>query len=60
MLSFEVLTVAPIDRNLVEATLLTREETDWLNGYHQTVVGILTPLLDQETAAWLAMATQPI
>jgi Xaa-Pro aminopeptidase len=60
MLCFETLTLAPIDRALVAPALLTREETAWLDAYHERVRETLTPLLDAETAAWLAQATRPV
>jgi Xaa-Pro aminopeptidase len=60
MLRFETLTLAPIDRNLIETSLLEDEEIDWLDGYHTRVRETLTPLVDPETARWLANATAPI
>ncbi|WP_448202586.1 M24 family metallopeptidase [Azospirillum sp. sgz302134] len=60
MLGFEVLTLAPIDRNLIEPTLLTPEEITWLNAYHDRVRESLTPLLEPEVAGWLLQATSPI
>ncbi|MGF1609667.1 MAG: aminopeptidase P family protein [Kiloniellales bacterium] len=60
LLGFETLTLAPIDRTLVEPSLMTREETAWLDAYHARVRETLTPLLDAETAAWLAEATRPV
>ncbi|MBV8889960.1 MAG: aminopeptidase P family protein [Alphaproteobacteria bacterium] len=60
MLCFETLTLAPIDRSLVEPALLDAEETAWLDGYHARVRETLTPLLDAGTAAWLADATRPL
>jgi Xaa-Pro aminopeptidase len=60
MLGFETLTLAPIDRNLIEPSLLDADEIDWLNAYHVRVREHLTPLVDPETASWLAAATQPI
>ena len=60
MLAFETLTRAPIDRNLIDAGLMTAEEIAWLDDYHATVRQSLTPLLDRETAAWLARVTRPI
>ena len=58
--AFETLTLAPIDLNLVDATLLTGTEVDWLNAYHQRVRDTLTPLVDDETAEWLNRATRPL
>jgi Xaa-Pro aminopeptidase len=60
LLGFETLTLAPIDRNLVEPALLTAEERAWLDAYHARVREELTPLVDAETAAWLAQATRPL
>ncbi|MCW2237762.1 aminopeptidase P family protein [Azospirillum canadense] len=60
MLEFEVLTLAPIDRNLIEPTLLTQEEVVWLNTYHARVREALTPRLDPVVAEWLGQATSPI
>jgi Xaa-Pro aminopeptidase len=60
MLSFETLTLAPIDRNLVDSSLLEEEEIAWLDRYHARVRETLTPLVDTDTAQWLAEATQPI
>ncbi len=60
MMHFETLTLAPIDRNLIEPSLLDDEEIDWLDDYHARVRDTLTPLVDPETAQWLAEATRPI
>ena len=60
MLAFETLTLAPIDRNLVEKSLLTPAELAWLDAYHARVRETLTPLVDKKTAAWLAEVTAPI
>jgi Xaa-Pro aminopeptidase len=60
LLGFETLTLAPIDTSLVARDLLSPEERDWLNRYHQRVRDSLTPLLDETAAAWLRAATQPI
>jgi Xaa-Pro aminopeptidase len=60
MLGFETLTLAPIDRNLIEASLLEDAEIAWLDSYHKRVHETLTPLVDADTARWLAAATQPI
>jgi Xaa-Pro aminopeptidase len=59
-LGFETLTLAPIDRNLIETSLLEDEEIAWLDAYHARVRETLTPLVDPDTARWLADATQPI
>ncbi len=60
MLEFETLTLAPIERALVDAAMLTDDEAAWLDGYHAGVRETLTPLVDAETLAWLKTATAPI
>jgi Xaa-Pro aminopeptidase len=60
MMRFETLTLAPIDRNLIEPSLLDDAEIDWLDDYHARVRATLTPLVDSDTAHWLAATTQPI
>jgi Xaa-Pro aminopeptidase len=58
--AFETLTLAPIERRLIVANMLTPEETEWLDGYHARVAQTLSPLVDAETRAWLAAATRPL
>ena len=57
---FETLTLAPIDRRLIAAKLLTVEERDWLNAYHARVERELSPLLAADDAAWLKKACAKI
>ncbi len=60
MMEFETITLAPIDLDLVETSLLTEEEREWLNAYHARVREMLTPLVDTETRTWLQTATRAI
>jgi Xaa-Pro aminopeptidase len=60
MLCFETLSLAPIDRTLVARELLEAEEIAWLDTYHTRVRETLTPLVDRDTARWLAAATAPL
>jgi Xaa-Pro aminopeptidase len=60
MLGFETLTLAPIDRDLVDPALLTPAETAWLDAYHARVAATIGPLVDSETAKWLAGVTRPL
>jgi len=60
MLCFETLSLAPIDRTLVARELLEEEEIAWLDAYHARVRQTLTPLVDPDTARWLAAATAPL
>ncbi|HEY9080248.1 aminopeptidase P family protein [Magnetovibrio sp.] len=60
MLGFEPLTLAPIDRTLIDADLLTPSERAWINAYHARVFAELSALVDGETHVWLAAATAPL
>ena len=60
MHAFETLTLAPIDRRLIRADLLTKAELDWLNAYHARVLAEIGPMVDGETLKWLEAATAPI
>ena len=59
-LGFETLTFAPIDRTLVDQTLLTRDEVAWWNAYHAKVEAMLAPQLSGEALAWLKAACAPL
>ena len=60
MLAFETLTLAPFDRALIDVVLLSEDEIAWVDDYHARVRETLSPLVDEETAAWLAEATRPL
>lgn len=60
MLGFESLTRAPIDRRLVDLSLLTDTELAWLNTYHQTVFEVISPSLSGDDLTWLQQATAPL
>ena len=60
VMAFETITLAPIDLELVEPSLLTDAERVWLNTYHERVFQTLTTLVDAETRNWLTLATREI
>ncbi|MEO0761995.1 MAG: aminopeptidase family protein P, partial [Pseudomonadota bacterium] len=62
MLGFETLTLAPIDRRLIDTGLMERGEIAWLDAYHARVLAEIGPLVadDPEVAGWLADACAPI
>ncbi|MEL6291534.1 MAG: M24 family metallopeptidase C-terminal domain-containing protein [Pseudomonadota bacterium] len=60
MMSFETLTLAPIDTRLIDPTLLTDFERDWLNAYHARVAREIGPEVDPTTRRWLKAACQKI
>jgi len=59
-LTFETLTLCPIDTRCLLADLLTKEELDWLNSYHAQVRERLAPLLAGDALAWLEERTAPL
>ena len=61
-LGFETLTLAPIDRALIDPAMLTADERAWLDAYHARVVETLASLLADDTATldWLRAATAPL
>ena len=60
MNAFETLTLAPIDRRLIEVAMLSEAERDWLNTYHARVRNEVRPHLDEADKLWLDEATAPI
>jgi len=58
--TFETLTLAPIDRRLIDARMLSRKERSWLDSYHERVHDVLAPLVDPSTRSWLTAATKPL
>ena len=60
MLAFETLTLAPIDLSLVDIALLTSDERNWLNHYHQRVYLTHAEALSSAERQWLARATRAI
>jgi Xaa-Pro aminopeptidase len=58
MNAFETLTLAPIDRRLIEVAMLSAPELAWLNDYHARVAREVRPqLVDEATRLWLDEAT---
>ena len=50
---FETLTLAPIDRQLIETSLLSKNEIKWLNTYHEHVYIKLGKYLETKEKIWL-------
>ncbi len=53
-LTFETLTLCFYDTNLIEMSLMTEDEIDWLNAYHVRVYKEVAPLLNADEAKYLA------
>ncbi|MBA0731143.1 hypothetical protein Golax_020326 [Gossypium laxum] len=59
-LSFEHITWAPYQIKLIDLSLLTPEEIEWLNTYHSKCREILAPSMDKNELDWLKKATEPV
>ena len=59
-LEFETLTLAPIDRRLIDLGLLVPQERDWLDAYHARVLREIGPLVEPDVRRWLEVATAPL
>jgi Xaa-Pro aminopeptidase len=58
--AFETLTLAPIDRALIDTAMLTEKERAWLDSYHERVRDVIGPLVDAETRWWLEEVTREL
>ena len=59
-LNFETITYCPIDTRLIESSLLTQVEIDWLNSYHRQVYAELKDRVDGAALDWLTERTKAI
>lgn len=59
-LSFEVLTLCPFERELIDIELLSEEEIQMVDAYHQWVYDELYELIDDEAIEYLEYATAPL
>ncbi|WP_151766919.1 aminopeptidase P family protein [Acinetobacter oleivorans] len=59
-LEFETLTLCPIHLDCIVVDMLTNEEKDWLNRYHQTVQERLAEHLSGDVLDWLIYNTRAI
>ncbi len=57
---FDTMTLFPFDVNLFDTSMMTDEEIEWVNSYHDMVRSRLTSLLSGEEAKWLEEKTRHI
>jgi len=60
MMQFDALTLVPFDNRLLDQSLLTSSEIEWIDAYHNRVEKALTPLLEGADRKWLQQATAPV
>lgn len=59
-MKFETLSLAPIDLDAIDISLLTEREKAWLNNYHKDVYNKLSPSLNEEEKEWLEGKTKAV
>lgn len=59
-LGFEKLTFVPIQSKLVDLSLVSAAEIEWLNNYHSEVWEKVSPLVDGDAREWLWKNTRPV
>ena len=52
-LKFETLTCVPIDTRLIDFSMLSDVEKNWINDYHAWVISEISPFLDANEQIWL-------
>ena len=60
LLGFDNLTFVPIDTRLINLSMMTKPEKDWINNYHSEVLNKVGLRLKGSTLEWLNNATQKI
>ncbi len=60
MHGFETLTWAPIDRDLIDVSLLSPAERAYMDAYHAQVLAKVGPLVKPEVKAWLDKVCAPL
>ena len=60
VLGFDTLTFVPIDRRLIDVSMLSDRELEWLNDYHAQVLALIGPQLQGEDKSWLERQCAPL
>ena len=60
MLGFANLTLAPLHKDLIEVSLLTEAERDYINDYHADVWAKIGGQVEGDVKAWLKEACAPL
>lgn len=60
MMTFETLSLCPIDTRLIDTSMMTPFEIWWVNDYHRRVRESLSELLSPQARDWLMRATEII
>ena len=60
MMGFETLTLAPLHRDLIDPSLLSKAEIDYIDAYHGRVWTEISPRVDGDVKKWLETACEPL
>lgn len=60
MRGFETLTIAPLEPSLIVKELLTTDEVEWLNDYHEVVFNTHKASITGDVLEWLREVTAPV
>lgn len=60
LLTFETLTLVPLDKTLIDQSLLNKDEIEWINHYHQRILNEISPYLNEPTIKWLSNACKAL
>jgi len=59
-LKFRNMTYCHFENSLIDKTILSQKEIEWINAYHAEIYEKLSPVLKQNTAQWLKDKTMPL
>ena len=60
MLDFETLTWVPLDRRLIDVSLVSGPERDWVDSYHAQTLALIGPRVEGPVLDWLTAACAPL
>jgi len=60
MLDFETLTFVPLDRRLIDLSVLSNDERAWIDAYHSDTLRKIGPRLEDAARDWLVAACKPL
>ena len=60
MLGFETLTYAPLDRRLIDVSMLSDAQRQWVDDYHTKVLEIVGPQIEGAALDWLKQQCEPL
>ena len=59
-LTLETLTLVPYEKDLIDVSLLSLAEKNWLNNYHKNVIKNVSPYLNNKEKKWLKIQCKKI